>query len=311
MISPGATNASALPTHLSYQEDWPCGLPAIPHTRASAPFWGDVMGASNVLAAYSLYAGKVPPQSMVLLAYMAAVSKDSDANPWFGMGHQALAQFALGRPAPAGRADIKAVERSIAPLVAVGAIATARRAAPRGEGPKTVRYLLNLRVAPRISGDDCPDIPLKPGDESANVPRISGDDAKGAINASDISGGVDDHPRAGQEGGSHPPETVPVVPHIPASHPPESGHTSPEIRGTEDYEEDGGAIGGGESGSSHLRAGIARARTAGGKFIPLPRQSAQAAVAATITKPRPSGPTCACSALLDPDGTCFICRRSA
>ena len=74
------------------------------------------MGASNVLAAYAKWAGKVPPTSMQLLVYMAAVSKDSDRRPWFGQGHQALAQHALGRPAPTRGADIAAVERALAPL---------------------------------------------------------------------------------------------------------------------------------------------------------------------------------------------------
>ncbi len=125
------------------------------------------MGAMNVLAAYAKYSGKVPPLSMVLLAYMAVVSMDSDSHPWFGRGHKALAEHALGRAAPIEEADVRAVERAIAPLLKVGAIFVDRRAAPRGDGVNTVRYRLNLRS----------DVPRKPWDERPtetvrDVPRF-------------------------------------------------------------------------------------------------------------------------------------------
>ena len=62
------------------------------------------MGASNVHAAYARYAGKVPATSMQLLAFMAVVSKDDDAQPWYGQGHEALAVHARAtasvRPEP-------------------------------------------------------------------------------------------------------------------------------------------------------------------------------------------------------------------
>lgn len=101
------------------------------------------MGASNVLAAYTAWAGKVPATSMQLLAYMAAVSLDSDPEPWFGMGHEALAIHALGHREPTDAA-LRAVRRAIAPLRQAGAISVARRSAPRRGGASTVRYRLHL-----------------------------------------------------------------------------------------------------------------------------------------------------------------------
>ncbi|WP_431895818.1 hypothetical protein [Micromonospora haikouensis] len=136
------------------------------------------MGASNVLAAYALYAGKVPATSMQLLAYMAAVSKDDDARPWFGRGHYALAEFALGRgkTGPITRADIKAVERAIGPLAAEGAISTDRKASVRRDGAHTVRYRLHLTTphAPRKTGDDTESQdPPRPPENGHHVPRNS------------------------------------------------------------------------------------------------------------------------------------------
>jgi len=102
------------------------------------------MGATNVATVYALWAGKVPPTSMQLLVYMALVSKDSDHSPWFTKGHAGLAEAALGRPLPLERADIKAVERAIGPLLDVGAIKADRRPAHNRRGSSTGRYRLNL-----------------------------------------------------------------------------------------------------------------------------------------------------------------------
>lgn len=108
------------------------------------------MGGSNVIDAYRLWAGKVPPLSMQVLAYMAAVSKDHDAVPWFGLGHKALAEWALGRPQPiddgepGDPADLRAVRRAITPLLEAGAVYVMRRASPNRATHKTVRYGLNL-----------------------------------------------------------------------------------------------------------------------------------------------------------------------
>jgi hypothetical protein len=163
------------------------------------------MGATNAMTAYHLYAGHLPPTSMQLLAYMALVSKDDDARPWYGQGWSALAIHALGRPA-AAPADLKAVERAISPLLAAGAIRTDRRGTVRRTGPNTARYRLNLT-------------PRKPGVDT--IPGI--DDAL-----------VDNLPARH----SHPPETVHLTPRKPggqtAAHPPETVRTPPGFRGTEE-----------------------------------------------------------------------------
>jgi hypothetical protein len=119
------------------------------------------MGARNVVAAYRLYAGKVPPLSMQILAYMAVVSKDADESPWFSQGHEALAEFALGRQAPITRKDIAAVERALPPLLKAGALTIGRKGAPRKEGPRTTLWRLNLKLStasetPRKAWDEDP-----------------------------------------------------------------------------------------------------------------------------------------------------------
>ncbi|WP_147944552.1 hypothetical protein [Microbispora sp. CSR-4] len=103
------------------------------------------MGASNALLAYATYAGKVPPLSLVCLTYMALISLDSDQQPWYGQGHEALAEHALGRTPPITDSDLRAVRRAVQPLLDGGAISVDRRAAPRKDAPSTVRYLLMLR----------------------------------------------------------------------------------------------------------------------------------------------------------------------
>ena len=105
------------------------------------------MGAKNVLRAYALYAGKVPPLSMQLLTYMAAVSKDADPLPWFSQGHEALAELALGRDDYETDAAVKAVERAMTPLFKVGAITTERGSGRRQHGAWTARYGLHLQDA--------------------------------------------------------------------------------------------------------------------------------------------------------------------
>lgn len=103
------------------------------------------MGASNVATAFALYAGKVPPLSMQILAYMALVAKDTDPRPWFGKGHAALADAAMGRPLPITEADERAVRRAVQPLIRIGAVEVDRRPSPRSTGRyRTVRYRLNL-----------------------------------------------------------------------------------------------------------------------------------------------------------------------
>jgi hypothetical protein len=168
-----------------------------------------LMGASNVAAAYSTWAGKVPPLSMQVLTYMALVSKDSDRQPWFGQGHAALAVHALGRPEPATKADIAAVERAVAPLAKAGAIRVDRRASVRRDGPSTVRYRLVLWPV---------DVPRNPGD----------------VTAEDIDESIVDNPAQDPQ---RPTESGTHVPRNPGRRPTESGATSHGNRGTEEYEE--------------------------------------------------------------------------
>ena len=128
------------------------------------------MGATNAMLAFQLYAGRVPATSMQLLAYMALVSKDSDAKPWCSLGHEALAAFAMGRPAPIADADVRAVRRAITPLLAVGAIETERRAAPRRDGHRTARYRLQLVAGAAESIDETP-VDNMPQDAVGDVER--------------------------------------------------------------------------------------------------------------------------------------------
>jgi hypothetical protein len=101
------------------------------------------MGATNVGCAFARWAGKVPPLSMVLLAYMSLVSKDADDWPFFRLGQPALAELAMGRENP-DAADVRAVQRALKPLLDVGAISVDRSGARRGDGNITARYRLNL-----------------------------------------------------------------------------------------------------------------------------------------------------------------------
>lgn len=109
------------------------------------------MGASNALAAFRLYAGKIPPLSMNLLTYMALISLDRDSEPRYWEGHAALAVHCLGREeAPVSDSDLRAVRRAITPLFAAGAITVARHSSPDREKP-TVSYRLWL-TAPAPDG---------------------------------------------------------------------------------------------------------------------------------------------------------------
>ncbi len=136
------------------------------------------------MAAYAMYAGKVPLSSMQILVYMALVSRDGDESPWFSQGRSALAENALGRVpgAASEKADHQAAERAMKPLFAIGAITTDRRASPRRDGSGTARYRLHLMtrraltlvpaehvVEPRRAVDN----PERPSNSGLNAPRIS------------------------------------------------------------------------------------------------------------------------------------------
>jgi hypothetical protein len=164
------------------------------------PEVSSLVGAANAIAAYQLYAGRVPPLAMQLLTYMALVSRDHDEHPWFSLGHEALAVHALGRPAPPTRADVKAVERGMSPLLSIGAIVNDRRAAVRREGRSTARYRLQL-----VHG------------EHASIDQAPVDNACGQ--------------------GARTPDSGLHVPRNPSSRPPNSVLTPPGNRGTEEKEE--------------------------------------------------------------------------
>jgi hypothetical protein len=137
-----------------------------------------LMGASNVMAAYTRYAGKIPPLSMVLLLYMAVVSRDGDASPWYGQGHAALAALALGRPGPVTKTDLRAVERGITPLLAAGALTVERRASARRDAPSTVRYGLNLSVATAEEPSRPTESVGREGSQDPQRPTVCGTDAR-------------------------------------------------------------------------------------------------------------------------------------
>lgn len=101
------------------------------------------MGATNAIAAYRRYAGKLPGLSLAVLVYMALVSKDKDAWPWFTLGQHAIAEHALGRPNP-DATDLRAVQRAIGPLIEAQAVTVDRGGASRSDGNTTARYRLNL-----------------------------------------------------------------------------------------------------------------------------------------------------------------------
>lgn len=116
-----------------------------------------LMGASNAIAAYTVYAGKVPATAMQVLVYMALVSRDADAQPWYSQGHRALAEHALGRAEP-DEADVRAVGRAMTALLRAGAVSVVRRGAVRVDGPSTAKYRLHLHT---------PDTGRKPSDVDA------------------------------------------------------------------------------------------------------------------------------------------------
>ena len=149
------------------------------------------MGASNALAAYALYASQVPAKPLAVLVYMALVSKDADAEPWWSQGHEILAENAMGRdplkPTGDEKADAlaidamrRAVERIITPLLDAGAITVARHSSGRPGNPLHVRYRLWL-VYPAP-------------DEKRRVENQSAPDGKRRARASSTRRKVSEHP---------------------------------------------------------------------------------------------------------------------
>lgn len=100
------------------------------------------MGAANAIAAYRAWS-HLGDRALRVLAYMALVARDGDAEPWFGLGHEALSEQALGHPLNGNEKDreaaLRAVRRAITELHQAGAITTAKR--PTNQG-RRVHYRL-------------------------------------------------------------------------------------------------------------------------------------------------------------------------
>lgn len=111
------------------------------------------MGAANAIRVYATYGTMLGDHAMRALVYMALVSMDGDAEPWFGLGQEALSELAFGRKVPsadddpAGReATLKAVRRATAELQKAGAIRTSARARFGAQRSQNARYRLYLDI---------------------------------------------------------------------------------------------------------------------------------------------------------------------
>jgi hypothetical protein len=110
------------------------------------------VGASNALAAFRLYGGKIPPTALNVLLYMALVALDRDDKPHYWEGHEALAVHCLGRDETSiDDSDLRAVRRAITPLFDAGAITVARHSSGRDGKKTTASYRLHL-VTPAQDG---------------------------------------------------------------------------------------------------------------------------------------------------------------
>jgi hypothetical protein len=106
------------------------------------------VGAANVLRVYHSWRRHLDDRPFCLLAYMALIARDQDAEPWFGQGHAALAELALGMDVPTEAkqrdAVLRKVRRHITPLFAAGAICTRKRARYGRYVKSQVQYRLHL-----------------------------------------------------------------------------------------------------------------------------------------------------------------------
>jgi hypothetical protein len=193
------------------------------------------MGASNALNAYRLYASRVPPLSMSALAYMALVSMDKDAEPWFSLGAEVLAVMALGRAPLAETGDEKAdararkalehaCERALKPLFEAGAITTSRHSSGHPDKPHWAKYRLWL-TAP------APDEARSPRyrSEPAAPHGIRGVQNSGGEKGGDPCDGVAPHGKRGVPDDG--------APRNPYSRPTESVAAPHGIHGAKEYEE--------------------------------------------------------------------------
>lgn len=175
--------------------------------RRCSDHMAPLMGAANVASAYQLYAD-LPGASFKLLGYMALVSLDRDAEPWFGQGAEELAVRALGRR-EADSAALRAVERAMTPLFEAGAVTTVRHSSGRDGKRYPARYRLWLQTpAPRENRgvDNCPEL-------------------------------AERHAETGGRSSCPPPGKWLTTPRKVVEHPPESGRAPRENRGAKEYEE--------------------------------------------------------------------------
>jgi hypothetical protein len=215
------------------EENYPDGAQGERYGPAVGPVLN--MGASNALAAYALYGGKVPPTSLTLLVYMALVSLDTDTEPWWSQGHAMLAIQCLGRDPlvetgdeeedrKAARAAAAAVERAVKPLFGAGAITVARHSSGHPGRHINVRYRLWLvkpapdELRPRLyrnaspeTGDDGPDPSVPHGNRGVQNPRADSSERRADMSAPHEIHGAPDV-RTPRNPSPHPTETM-TAPH--------------------------------------------------------------------------------------------------
>ena len=109
------------------------------------------MGASNAIRAYATYGADLGDHALRVFVYMALVAMDGDAEPWFGLGHEAISELALGRKVPdkdknpaEHEATLRSVRRAMSELQAAGAVRTSERARFGSQRAQNARYRLYL-----------------------------------------------------------------------------------------------------------------------------------------------------------------------
>ena len=145
------------------------------------------MGASNVIRVYAAYGADKGDHALRVFVYMALIAMDGDAEPWFGLGHEALSELALGRKVPDKDEDpaeheaaLRSVRRAITELQAKGAIRTSERARFGSQRAQNARYRLYLDK-PCPEGEQPPPREWKRGRPDGRRPN--GPDAKRPMGA--------------------------------------------------------------------------------------------------------------------------------
>lgn len=109
------------------------------------------MGAGNILRVYHAWSSTLTAKPLCMLAYMATIARDNDAEPWYGLGHEDLAHMVLGLTVPSEDEDpklratqLRKVRRHITALHNARAITTRDRATFGALGTSYVVYRLHL-----------------------------------------------------------------------------------------------------------------------------------------------------------------------